>query len=178
MSLTWSNVAISAALIMEFRMMLGPIPVHNPAILRLFKNVPFGFDYLDVGIGYALVPPLILRLISLALEPDFYNIGRVGHHDAHCSSSQGRENSGENGDGTDMVFPDVESLNWLIESDTQTGEHHLPLKTRIEPLIEGGNSLLLDHGADAVEHARILASLGLHLESDLGGVQGDCQDLG
>ena len=33
-SFAWSNVAIYAALIIEFRMILGPIPVHNPTILN------------------------------------------------------------------------------------------------------------------------------------------------
>lgn len=34
MSLAWSKVAISAALIIEFLMILGPRPVHNPFTLR------------------------------------------------------------------------------------------------------------------------------------------------
>jgi hypothetical protein len=38
MSFIWSNVAIYAALIIEFLIMFGPKPVHKPFTLNIFNN--------------------------------------------------------------------------------------------------------------------------------------------
>ena len=135
MSLTWSNVAISAALMIEFLTMFGPTPVHRPANLNNFKKIPLSFNYFDVCFSDTFISPFMNGFISLALEPDFDDIGRIGNHDSYCSGSQGCQNSGKNGDWSHVVFSNVQSFDWLVKSDTQTRKYHLPLETGIETFI-------------------------------------------
>lgn len=126
-SLTWSKVAISAALMIEFLIMLGPSPVHKPLILSIKLKLPFLCNYFLIGLRDCLVSPLILGFFSLSLEPDLNNISRIRNHDPEGSSSQGCQDSSKHRNRSLMVGSYIKLLDWFIEANPQTCEHHLSL---------------------------------------------------
>lgn len=83
-SFAWSKVAISAAFIIELRIMFGPSPVHSPPSLLLKQKVPLCFDYLHVGVRDSFVSSLVLRLLSFTLESDFYHVSWICHHNSEA----------------------------------------------------------------------------------------------
>lgn len=86
MSLTWSNVAIYAALIIEFLIMLGPRPVQRPATLKLRFKIPFLCDDFSISVSNCFVSSLMFWFFSLTLESDFYNISWICNHNSKGSS--------------------------------------------------------------------------------------------
>lgn len=87
-SFAWSKVAISAALIIELRIMFGPNPVQSPLMLILEEKIPFSFDYFHVGIGDSFISSLVLRFFPLTLESNFYHIGWICNQYTEGSCSQ------------------------------------------------------------------------------------------
>ncbi len=116
-SFAWSKVAISAAFIIEFRIMFGPSPVQSPLILELEAKIPFSFHYFHVGIRDRFISSLVLRFLSLTLESNFYDVSRIRHQNAKGSCSQCSQNSSENGNWALMILSNVYLLNRLIKTN-------------------------------------------------------------
>jgi hypothetical protein len=69
----------------EFRTMLGPRPVQSPFTLELYYLLPFLFYDLFVGSGDRSVSSFGLWFFALALESDFYHVGRICYKNAKGS---------------------------------------------------------------------------------------------
>lgn len=122
-SLAWSNVAISAALIIEFRMILGPKPVHSPFILYYYFFIPFFSDDLHIGIRNRFISSFMDRLLSLALESNFNNISWICNRNSNSSCCQSCSYSVKDRNWANMIFPDIKLLDGLIKTNPQTSKH-------------------------------------------------------